>query len=183
MAVSDNVLNAAFVPPSSRNTSTFLNALTYTARPPSHWSLPAQPYKLSRTGQTTAYDPPLEEFTVLWTKLSKSVPKDSTTAAKDASDTMTGIISKDDYLSFDEAGKSRGDADDNVQHVKEVLSGAAGPTIGIVTQGTVEFREEGKEFVGVTVGPGGVVFVKPGTEISVQAIDGEAEVWWASCVE
>lgn len=70
MAVSDNVLNAAFVPPDARNTSTFVNALTYTAREPGAWALQAAPYKHSKNGRTTAYDPPLEEFTVLWTQLS-----------------------------------------------------------------------------------------------------------------
>lgn len=69
MAVSDNVLNAAFVPQDARNTQTFVNGLTYTARETSAWGLPSTPYKHSKKGRTTAYDPPLEEFTVLNTRL------------------------------------------------------------------------------------------------------------------
>jgi len=178
MAVSDNVLNAAFVPPSSRNTSTFVNSLTYTSRPASHWSLPSTPYKLSRTGQTTAFDPPLEEFTVLWTQLSRSRPNDTESAMKDVSMSTTGIISKGDFLTLDQGAETVKD-----WHGKEVLRGAAGPTIGVVTKGKVECREEGGNFVTVALGLGGVVFVKPGTEVGVQAVQGEAEMWWATCAE
>jgi len=59
----------------------------------------------------------------------------------------------------------------------------AGPTIGIVTKGKVECREEGENFVTVALGLGGIVFVKPGTEVGVQAVQGEAEMWWATCAE
>lgn len=69
MAVSDNVLNAAFVPPSTRNTSTFLHALTFTARPSSHWILLRQAYTGSKLEKTSKFDPPLEEFVVLATDL------------------------------------------------------------------------------------------------------------------
>lgn len=178
MAVSDNVLNAAFVPPSSRNTSTFVNSLTYTSRPPSHWALPQTLYKLSRTGQTTAFDPPLEEFTVLWTQLSQSRPNDTASATKDASMSKTGIVSKGDFLTLDQGAETVKD-----WHGKEVLRGAAGPTIGIVTKGKVECREEGGDFATEPLGLGGIVFVKPGTEVSVQAVQGEAEMWWATCAE
>ncbi|KLO08020.1 mannose-6-phosphate isomerase [Schizopora paradoxa] len=178
MAVSDNVLNAAFVPPDSRNTSTFVNSLTYTSRPPSHWSLPQTPYKLSRTGQTTAYDPPLEEFTVLHTQLSQSRANFTASATKDASMSTTGIVSKGDFLTLDQGAQTVKD-----WNGKEVLRGAAGPTIGIVTRGMVECREEGGDFATVPLGFGGVVFVKPGTEVSVQAVQGEAEMWWATCAE
>jgi len=178
MAVSDNVLNAAFVPPSSRNTSSFVNSLTYTARSPSHWSLQPTPYKLSRTGQTTAYDPPLEEFTVLWTQLSQSRPNETESTTQDASMSTTGIVSKGDFLTLDQGADTVKD-----WHGKEVLRGAAGPTIGVVTRGKVECREEGGDFTTVTLGLGGIVFVKPGTEIGVQAIQDEAEIWWATCAE
>ncbi len=178
MAVSDNVLNAAFVPPSSRNTTTFVNSLTYTSRPASHWSLPSTPYKLSRTGQTTAFDPPLEEFTVLWTQLSQSRPNETESAMKDVSMSTTGIISKGDFLTLDQGAETVKD-----WHGKEVLRGAAGPTIGVVTKGKVECREEGGNFVNVALGLGGIVFVKPGMEVGVQAVQGEAEMWWATCSE
>ncbi|CCM05807.1 uncharacterized protein FIBRA_08041 [Fibroporia radiculosa] len=69
MAVSDNVVNAAFSPPEEVKSQipTFLEMLTYTARPASHWNLPARSYKYSVHARTTAYDPPLEEFVVLGT--------------------------------------------------------------------------------------------------------------------
>jgi len=37
--------------------------------------------------------------------------------------------------------------------------------------------------VTVALGLGGIVFVKPGTEVGVQAVQGEAEMWWATCAE
>ncbi|KAI0073128.1 mannose-6-phosphate isomerase [Panus rudis PR-1116 ss-1] len=71
MAISDNVLNAAFVPESQskQHVPTFLSMLTYTSREPSHWILPHTKYKHSKTGKTQAYDPPLDEFVVLGTHL------------------------------------------------------------------------------------------------------------------
>ncbi|KAH9912998.1 RmlC-like cupin domain-containing protein [Amylocystis lapponica] len=39
MAVSDNVMNATFVPKDQREVPTFVEMLTYTARPPAHWAL------------------------------------------------------------------------------------------------------------------------------------------------
>ena len=72
MATSDNVLNAGFVPPSSRQTRTFVDSLAYDALPASAFALPRTPYKKSRRGKTVAYDPPFEEFTVLGTKFSAS---------------------------------------------------------------------------------------------------------------
>ena len=72
MTISDNVLNAAFDSPSSLvpQVDIFANALTFTARPASHWALPAQSYQKSRNHRTVKYDPPLEDFTVLGTFLS-----------------------------------------------------------------------------------------------------------------
>ncbi|GJE92961.1 mannose-6-phosphate isomerase [Phanerochaete sordida] len=72
MAVSDNVLNAAFVPPRARQTADFVRALTFTARDAAHWRLLAQPYAKSRSGRTLVYDPPVEEFVVLGTRLEGS---------------------------------------------------------------------------------------------------------------
>lgn len=71
MAVSDNVLNSAFAPPEEikQQVPIFLEMLTYTARPASHWALPVRPYAHSLQRRTSAYDPPLEEFTVLGTSL------------------------------------------------------------------------------------------------------------------
>ncbi|KZT56126.1 mannose-6-phosphate isomerase [Calocera cornea HHB12733] len=67
MAISDNVVNAAFVPPEERDIKTFTSMLTYSARPASTYALRPQKYAKSSTGRTTRYDPPLEEFDVLWT--------------------------------------------------------------------------------------------------------------------
>ncbi|EIW57378.1 mannose-6-phosphate isomerase [Trametes versicolor FP-101664 SS1] len=71
MAISDNVVNAAFDAPKSLapQISTFVEMLTYTARPVSHWALPREPYPHSREGRTSQYNPPLEEFVVLGTLL------------------------------------------------------------------------------------------------------------------
>ncbi|EIN12725.1 mannose-6-phosphate isomerase [Punctularia strigosozonata HHB-11173 SS5] len=73
MAISDNVVNAAFCPPEGRDVSTFQSMLTYTSRPASHWALPRKPSQLSGKGRTSAFCPPLEEFDVLWTELSGGV--------------------------------------------------------------------------------------------------------------
>ncbi|KAI0649334.1 mannose-6-phosphate isomerase [Trametes meyenii] len=71
MAVSDNVVNAAFDSPDSlaSQIGTFVDMLTYTARPTSHWALPREAYPHSRKGRTSKYDPPMEEFVVLVTAL------------------------------------------------------------------------------------------------------------------
>jgi mannose-6-phosphate isomerase len=132
MAVSDNVVNSAFVPPEERDVKTFVDMLTYTSREPSHWSLPQKPFGRSRTGQTTAFSPPLEEFEVLWTQLKQA----------------------------------------------ETIAPAGGPTIGIVTKGSVKVAAGGEE---LELPQGGVVFVAPGNEIDIQAVSGgETEVWWAT---
>jgi mannose-6-phosphate isomerase len=70
MAVSDNVVNSAFAPPEERDIKTFTDMLTYTSREPAHWSLKVSDFPRSKTGQTKAFSPPLEEFDVLWTQLS-----------------------------------------------------------------------------------------------------------------
>lgn len=71
MAISDNVVNAAFDAPESlaSQVNTFVEMLTYTARPVSHWALPCEAYPHSRTGRTSQYNPPMEEFVVLGTLL------------------------------------------------------------------------------------------------------------------
>ena len=80
MAVSDNVVNAAFDSPASLapQVDTFTEMLTYTARPASHWGLPAKRYQHSRHHRTVKYDPPLEEFTVIGTFLSAVDAKEET---------------------------------------------------------------------------------------------------------
>ncbi|KAI9057211.1 mannose-6-phosphate isomerase [Trametes sanguinea] len=77
MAVSDNVVNAAFDSPESlaSQITTFVNMLTYTARPVSHWALPREAYSHSREGRTSKYDPPMEEFVVLGTTLDSQSAK------------------------------------------------------------------------------------------------------------
>lgn len=65
MATSDNVVNASFAPPETRDIHTFSSMLTYSSHPWTHWSLPRKPYEHSRHGLTHAYAPPLPEFIVL----------------------------------------------------------------------------------------------------------------------
>ncbi|TCD71530.1 hypothetical protein EIP91_008911 [Steccherinum ochraceum] len=71
MAVSDNVLNAAFTNQAEAQSQvpTFLSMLTYTARPASHWTLSHGPYQRSKNHLTQVYAPPLEEFVVMGTNL------------------------------------------------------------------------------------------------------------------
>lgn len=71
MAVSDNVLNVAFVPPDERQTTDFVRALTFTSREGDFWRLGHSAYKRSKHGKKQAYEPPLEEFVVLGTALKK----------------------------------------------------------------------------------------------------------------
>ncbi|KAL4243515.1 Mannose-6-phosphate isomerase [Abortiporus biennis] len=73
MSVSDNVLNAAFAPTSqtTQHIPTFLDMLTYTSRDPVHWLLEPSIYSHSINKSTNVYRPPLEEFVVLGTSLSK----------------------------------------------------------------------------------------------------------------
>lgn len=94
MAISDNVVNAAFDAPKSLapQISTFVEMLTYTARPVSHWALPREPYPHSRDGRTSQYNPPLEEFVVLGTLLdSKSA---GTERLEAVSGPTIGIVTK-----------------------------------------------------------------------------------------
>ena len=69
MAISDNVVDAAFAPPVKRDTSTFIDMLKYSSRPAFAFRLYPQRYTGGMLGHTTAYDPPLAEFTALRTKL------------------------------------------------------------------------------------------------------------------
>lgn len=133
MAVSDNVVNSAFVPPEERDISTFIDMLTYTSREPSHWALPQNEFKRSMTGKTTAFKPPLEEFNVLWTQLGLGA---------------------------------------------ETLGPSEGPTIGIVTKGSVRVRAGEEE---ISLPEGGIVFVAPKHEVTIQSVgSGEGEMWWAT---
>ncbi|OCH90105.1 mannose-6-phosphate isomerase [Obba rivulosa] len=93
MATSDNVLNAGFVDPAERRAQvpTFIRALSCTARPASHWALPAEPYAHSRGDRTRAYRPPLEEFVVLGTTLSAAVREERFGPARGP---MVGIVVK-----------------------------------------------------------------------------------------
>lgn len=134
MAVSDNVMNAAFAPPDARQTPEFVRALTFTARDADTWRLPHETYKKSGEGKTQVYAPPLEEFVVLGTKLRKGE--------------------------------------------KETLGAVSGPTIGIVTSGKMKVAVKGEM---LTLDAGGIVYIVPGREISVDVEDGsEAEMWWAA---
>lgn len=69
MTISDNVVNAAFVPPAERDPRTFLEMLTYSPRPAPRFKVSPKRYMGGTIGLTTAYDPQLEEFIVLRTKL------------------------------------------------------------------------------------------------------------------
>ncbi|KAF8509701.1 RmlC-like cupin domain-containing protein, partial [Hysterangium stoloniferum] len=69
MATSDNLVNVAFVPPEDRDPCIFTEMLTYALRSAETLGIPSTPYKGSTHGHTTAYDPPLVEFTVLHTFL------------------------------------------------------------------------------------------------------------------
>lgn len=94
MAISDNVVNAAFDAPESlaSQVKTFVEMLTYTARPVSHWALPREPYPHSREGRTSKYDPPMEEFVVLGTMLdNKSAKEERLGAVKGPT---IGIVTK-----------------------------------------------------------------------------------------
>ena len=75
MTASDNVVNAAFVPPAGRDPRTFLEMLTYSPRPALVKVSPKR-YIRGTIGLTTAYDPQLEEFIVLRTKLDGVVEKE-----------------------------------------------------------------------------------------------------------
>jgi mannose-6-phosphate isomerase len=72
MAVSDNVLNTAFVPPEERQTGDFVRALTFTSLDQDHWRLKHEKYGKGTNGKTELYAPPLEEFVVLGTALEGS---------------------------------------------------------------------------------------------------------------
>ncbi|KAI0749491.1 mannose-6-phosphate isomerase [Daedaleopsis nitida] len=94
MAISDNVVNAAFDDPSTLapQIDTFVDMLTYTARPVSHWDLPAQKYEQGRRGCSVKYDPPLEEFIVVGTFLGKTKAKEESLAAVDGP--TIGIVTR-----------------------------------------------------------------------------------------
>ncbi|KAJ8473188.1 hypothetical protein ONZ51_g8024 [Trametes cubensis] len=94
MATSDNVVNAAFDAPESlaSQVQTFVDMLTYTARPVSHWALPREAYPHSREGRTIKYDPPLEEFIVLGTMLDNKSAKEERLGA--VGGPTIGIVTK-----------------------------------------------------------------------------------------
>lgn len=82
MAVSDNVVNSAFCPPDARDPETFSAMLTYTSRPAKDFALPLESYPGSKNRRTVAYNPPLEEFTVLKTTLTEEGDDDILLPAK-----------------------------------------------------------------------------------------------------
>ncbi|KAI0329097.1 mannose-6-phosphate isomerase [Cubamyces sp. BRFM 1775] len=94
MAISDNVVNAAFDAPESlaSQVKTFVEMLTYTARPVSHWALPREAYSHSREGRTSKYDPPMEEFVVLGTMLNSKSAKEERLGAVNGP--TIGIVTK-----------------------------------------------------------------------------------------
>jgi len=111
MAISDNVLNAAFVPPeqASQHIPTFLSMLTYTSRDRKYWYLPQKTYLHSKKRRTSMYNPPLEEFMVLATSLveCEGGRKEELEAAKGP---MIGIVIK---------GGVRFQADGDVEDLEE----------------------------------------------------------------
>lgn len=74
MSISDNVLNAAFVPQSqaTSHVPAFLSMLTYTSRQAGYWLLDHEIYSKSKLKRTQVYAPPLKEFFVLGTLLDKT---------------------------------------------------------------------------------------------------------------
>ena len=94
MAVSDNVVNAAFDSPAALapQIDTFVDMLTYTARPVTHWDLPSTPYPHALLKHTVMYDPPLEEFIVLGTFLKEKNAEDERLGAGEGP--MIGIVTK-----------------------------------------------------------------------------------------
>ncbi|KDQ54601.1 hypothetical protein JAAARDRAFT_135320 [Jaapia argillacea MUCL 33604] len=147
MAISDNVINSAFVPPAERDISTFTSMLTYTSRPASHWSLQSKPYYATRSRM---FNPPLEEFTVLWTSLGGDEEQGTREVLPKAGGPMIGIVTKGSKIRFTVEGR---------RAVGDVAEGLGG--------GEVEVEE---------LGEGGVVYVVPGCEV---VVEGEGEVWWA----
>lgn len=137
MAVSDNVLNAAFTDSSEAKEQfpTFLSMLTYTSRSASHWALYHHPSEHSIRHLTQLYAPPLEEFVVMGTYLTES-------------------------------------------ENEETLQKIDGPTIGIITKGKVRVAVDGES---MELDPGGVVYVVPNREVTVELLSGKSgEVWWAA---
>jgi mannose-6-phosphate isomerase len=102
MAASDNVVNAAFVPPKQRDLHTFTDMLTYTSREPSHWALSAMPLERSVHGLTTKFSPPLEEFEVLHTVLDEK----SLEAIRPARGPTVGVVVEGSGVTF-EIGEER----------------------------------------------------------------------------
>ncbi|EKM52726.1 uncharacterized protein PHACADRAFT_198773 [Phanerochaete carnosa HHB-10118-sp] len=117
MAISDNVLNTALVPPEERQTADFLRALTFTSRDKDYWRLPHKPYFKSQNGFTQ----------------------------------------------------------------QETLAAVDGPTIGIVTEGTMKVAVKGQV---LDLKQGSIVYVVPGNVILLELapVDGRAkgEMWWAA---
>ncbi|TFK47139.1 mannose-6-phosphate isomerase [Heliocybe sulcata] len=151
MAVSDNVLNSAFVPPEERDITTFTNMLTYTSRPVTEWVLPRKPYERAKNGKTQKFDPPLEEFSVLWTELGKEVVEEGDVLGASPGPTI-GIVTK--------AGTRSGDL-------------ATG-------EGKVRF-ESGGESLEVPVGGVVFAAPGNDIAVSVVGAEGLAEVWWSTC--
>ena len=70
MARSNNVLNAAFCPPDARDSpDLFISTLGPRPHSPEDAMLPSKPYEKSVNGKTIVYEPDMEEFNMLYTKL------------------------------------------------------------------------------------------------------------------
>lgn len=70
MARSNNVLNTGFCPSAERNSvDLFTSCLTFTPHDPQEPILKEENFKGSKNSKTTAYDPPMSEFTMLRTQL------------------------------------------------------------------------------------------------------------------
>lgn len=74
MAVSDNVVNAAFVPPSEKDVNTFTKMLTAdNFKPANAYALTPQQYQGGQLGRTITYNPvAIKEFQVLYTHIDEN---------------------------------------------------------------------------------------------------------------
>jgi mannose-6-phosphate isomerase len=70
MATSDNVINAGFLPEGDRAKKQFLDLVRYDSNPRDDHHVHSEKYEKG-SGKTIVYDPPIEEFSILKTDLSK----------------------------------------------------------------------------------------------------------------
>jgi mannose-6-phosphate isomerase len=118
MAVSDNVINAGFMPESDRAKKQFLDLVRYDSSPEADHHVHSEKYAKG-TGKTVVYDPPIEEFSILKTDLSKGEKEDI--------DGVDGpgilICVKGEAKVSYEKGSEKGDFDLSEGHVFFVAAG------------------------------------------------------------